>query len=97
MIQKKTGGPVQFEITEQTRTAIGERLSDLGDRNVGERARAVGDWPLRGRFLSRNYRLPHTGNSEFKTGLVGPRRARFSQRAAARDNSTPLTIPLGPH
>jgi hypothetical protein len=43
MIQKKTGGPVQFEINEQTRTAIGERLSDLGDRNVGERARAVGD------------------------------------------------------
>ena len=28
MIQRKTGRPVQFEITEQTRTAIGDWLSD---------------------------------------------------------------------
>jgi integrase len=30
VIQKKTGRPVQFEITEQTRRAIGEWIADLG-------------------------------------------------------------------
>jgi integrase len=33
VIQKKTGRPVQFEITEQTRTAVGDWLSSLGSRN----------------------------------------------------------------
>lgn len=32
MNQKKTGRPVQFEITEQTRSAIGEWLAALGAR-----------------------------------------------------------------
>ncbi len=31
MVQKKTGRPVQFEITEQTRAAVGEWLAGLGD------------------------------------------------------------------
>jgi hypothetical protein len=29
VIQKKTGGPVQFEITEQTHNAVGEWLAAL--------------------------------------------------------------------
>jgi integrase len=33
VIQKKTGRPVQFEITEQARTAIGEWLSELTGRS----------------------------------------------------------------
>ena len=32
VIQKKTGRPVQFEITEQTGSAIAEWLAALGDR-----------------------------------------------------------------
>jgi integrase len=32
VIQKKTGRPVQFEITEQTRSAIGDWLSSIGGR-----------------------------------------------------------------
>jgi hypothetical protein len=32
VIQKKMGRPVQFEITEQTRSAVGEWLSGLGAR-----------------------------------------------------------------
>ena len=32
VIQKKTGRPVQFEITEQTRSAIGDWLSNFGRR-----------------------------------------------------------------
>jgi len=32
VIQKKTGRPVQFEITEQTRRAIGDLLSNFGGR-----------------------------------------------------------------
>ena len=32
IIQKKTGRPVQFEITEQTRSAIGDWLSKPGNR-----------------------------------------------------------------
>ena len=32
VIQKKTGRPVQFEITEQTRSAIGDWLSNFGGR-----------------------------------------------------------------
>jgi integrase len=31
VVQKKTGRPVQFEITEQTRAAVGEWLAGLGD------------------------------------------------------------------
>jgi site-specific recombinase XerD len=31
IIQKKTGRPVQFEITEQPRAAVGEWLAGLGD------------------------------------------------------------------
>ena len=31
VIQKKTGRPVQFEITEQTRHSIGQWIADLGD------------------------------------------------------------------
>src|ERR1700726_3138520 len=31
VIQKKTGRPVQFEITEQTRSAIGDWLAGIGD------------------------------------------------------------------
>jgi len=30
VIQKKTGRPVQFEITEQTRSAVGEWLEKCG-------------------------------------------------------------------
>ena len=33
VIQKKTGRPVQFEITEQTRAAVQDLLSSLGARN----------------------------------------------------------------
>jgi hypothetical protein len=33
VIQKKTGRPVQFEITEQTRSAIRGSLSDFGLKN----------------------------------------------------------------
>ena len=32
VIQKKTGRPVQFEITEQTRSAVRERLSEADQR-----------------------------------------------------------------
>jgi integrase len=31
VVQKKTGRPVQFEITEQTRAAVGDCLAGLGD------------------------------------------------------------------
>jgi integrase len=31
VVQKKTGRPVQFEITEQTRAAVGDWLAGLGD------------------------------------------------------------------
>src|SRR6516162_8729379 len=34
VIQKKTGRPVQFEITEQTRAAVGEWLAALGAREA---------------------------------------------------------------
>src|SRR5271163_523059 len=33
VIQKKTGRPVQFEITEQTRASIDDRLSSFAARN----------------------------------------------------------------
>ena len=34
IVQKKTGGPVQFEITEQTRAAIQAWLADIRNRNT---------------------------------------------------------------
>jgi hypothetical protein len=41
VIQKKTSRPVQFEITEQVRTAIGEWLSELAGEAAGTSFRAV--------------------------------------------------------
>src|SRR5207302_4295973 len=35
IVQKKTGRPVQFEITEQTRAAIQAWLADIRNRNTG--------------------------------------------------------------
>jgi len=53
VIQKKTGRPVQFEITEQTRSAIGGWLSDLGRR--------------RGQYLfpSRFRKQPHLSTRQY--------------------------------
>jgi integrase len=53
VIQKKTGRPVQFEITEQTRTAIGEWLATLSAR--------------KGRFLfpSRFQEHPHLSTRQY--------------------------------
>ena len=41
VIQKKTGRPVQFEITEQTRSAIGEWLAAFDAHRVDTCSRAV--------------------------------------------------------
>src|SRR5579864_8146980 len=53
VIQKKTGRPVQFEITEQTRTAIGDWLTMLDTR--------------RGRYLfpSRFQAEPHLSTRQY--------------------------------
>jgi integrase len=53
VIQKKTGRPVQFEITEQTRSAIGDWLSNLGGR--------------RGQYLfpSRFQKRPHLSTRQY--------------------------------
>jgi integrase len=53
VVQKKTGRPVQFEITEQTRSAIGDWLSNLGDR--------------RGQYLfpSRFRKQPHLSTRQY--------------------------------
>ena len=41
MVQKKTGRPVQFEITEQARIAIGERLATIDTAGADTCSRAV--------------------------------------------------------
>ena len=53
MIQKKTGRPVQFEITEQTRAAVQDWLSSLGARS--------------GRYLfpSRFWERPHISTRQY--------------------------------
>src|SRR5206468_4198372 len=51
--QKKTGRPVQFEITEQTTTAVGEWLASLG----GKRDRCL--------FPSRFQEQPHLSTRQY--------------------------------
>jgi hypothetical protein len=66
VIQKKTGRPVQFEITEQTRSAIGEWLAKL---DVG-----------RGRYLfpSRFREQPHIFTRSMPVSSIGGWRAPVS-------------------
>ena len=62
VIQKKTGRPVQFEITEQTRSAIEDWLSGLG----GRRGQCL--------FPSRFRKQPHLSTRQYAriTPRIGP-------------------------
>jgi integrase len=90
VIQKKTGRPVQFEITEQTRIAIGEWLAALSAR--------------RGRylFLSRFQKHPHLSTRQYARivhrwwsapGSTVRRmgRTRCVERSRLRSTRTPAT------
>ena len=67
VIQKKTGRPVQFEVTEQTRAAVGEWLAALDARES------------RYLFPSRFQGKPHLSTRQIcshRPSMGGPRRAR---------------------
>ena len=89
IVQKKTGRPVQFEITEQTRAAIQAWLPDLRSRNTrylfpagSERSRTYRPGSMPGSSILGSRALDLTAQPMARIRCGGPRRHRYIRKQA---------------
>jgi hypothetical protein len=85
VIQKKTGRPVQFEITEQTRASIDDWLSSLAARNRQYPSRAAS---RSSRTSQRDSMRGSSMSGSKAPGLVAPPTARIRCAGQRRPRST---------
>jgi integrase len=89
IVQKKTGRPVQFEITEQTRAAIQAWLADIRSRNTrylfppgSERSRTCRPGSMPGSSILGSRALGLIARPMARIRCDGPRRHRYIRNRA---------------